>query len=195
MPARKTMPDVERHRGKVDRLSTPDGCWLWTGPPASRGYGQFSTGSRAQGTFKNGGAHAFALEKALGRPLMPGMQALHTCDVKMCCRNEPPGFYEVNGIMRPCHGHLWEGTTQENTADRHAKGRDAAGERNGCSTRPEQYPRGEAQWLAKLTEAQVRDIRRRAADGEFRSVLALEYGMGRSQISRIVRRQTWKHVA
>jgi len=141
------------------------------------------------------GAHRFALEVALVRPLLPGMMALHTCDVGSCCRNEPPGFYEVNGVLRPCHGHLWEGTTQENTADRHAKGRDAAGERNGCSTHPERYPRGEDQWLAKITEDQVRYIRRRAADGISGAALAAEYGMSRSQACRVIHRQTWKHVS
>jgi hypothetical protein len=188
------MPDAERHRLKVDRISTPDTCWLWTGPPTRYGYGQFSTGSRAQGTFKMIRVHRFALEAALGRPLPPGMQALHTCDVKLCCRNEPPGFYEVNGILRPCYGHLWEGTTQENTADRHAKGRDATGASNGCSTRPERYPRGEAQWLAKLTAAQVRDIRSRVAAGEVQRALAAEYGVVEGTVNHIVARQTWKHI-
>jgi hypothetical protein len=141
MPAHKLSTDAERHSRHVDRLTTPDGCWLWTGAPQRNGYGMFSSGSRAEGTFKMGGAHPFALQQALGRPLLPGMQALHTCDVRACCRNEPPGFYEVNGIMRPCYGHLWEGTTQDNTTDRHAKGRSASGARNGVYLHPERYPR------------------------------------------------------
>lgn len=196
MPRYKLSTDAERHRSKVDQSTTdPDGCWLWTGGIQRDGYGTFSSGSRAQGTFKMGRAHMFALEAALGRTLLPGMQALHTCDVRSCVRNDPPGFYELNGVLRPCHGHLWEGTTQDNTADRHAKGRSASGERNAGYAHPELLPRGETQWLAKLTEDQVREIRRRSAEGAGRTELAAEFGVARTNILKIVQRVTWKHVA
>ena len=55
--------------------------------------------------------------------------------------------------VRP--GHIFEGTKGDNAADRDAKGRTTKGERSG---------------VAKLTEAQVREIRARHAAGQGRPV-------------------------
>jgi hypothetical protein len=191
MPANKTMPDAERHRLRVDRDTTPDGCWLWTLSTNPKGYGIFAVGSYRDGTRRDTGAHKFALEQALGRPLAAGMQALHTCDNRACCRNDDVGFYEVNGVLRLRCGHLWEGTAQDNMADRDAKGRGASEERNG----PECYPRGECNGKAKLTEGQVREMRLRAAVGASYSSLAAEYGVSKGAVEHAVTRRTWKHVA
>lgn len=56
--------------------------------------------------------------------------------------------------------------------------------------------RGEAQWNAALTEEKVRDIRTRYAEGGvLYHELADEYGVWPQAIGRIVRRETWRHVA
>jgi hypothetical protein len=191
MPARKLTTDAERHRRNVDRSALPDDCWLWTGRTDKKGYGTFATGSYRDGTRGETRVHKFALEQALGRPLAPGMQALHTCDVRACCRNDDAGFYEVNGVLRLRRGHLWEGTAQDNMADRDAKGRGASEERNGR----ECYPRGERNGGAKLTETQVREIRHRAAAGASYSNLGAEYGVAKGTVNHVVTRRTWKHVA
>jgi hypothetical protein len=47
---------------------------------------------------------------------------------------------------------------------------------------------------AKLTEDQVREIRRRKAAGESQASLARAFGLGESAISSIVRREHWLHV-
>lgn len=47
------------------------------------------------------GAHVHALEKKLGRRLLPGMMALHNCDVKNCIEPE----------------HLYEGDKEDNLRD------------------------------------------------------------------------------
>jgi hypothetical protein len=47
------------------------------------------------------------LENKLGRPLLPGMFACHTCDYPPCINPD----------------HLWEGTMQDNIADRDRKRR------------------------------------------------------------------------
>lgn len=47
---------------------------------------------------------------------------------------------------------------------------------------------------AKITEQQVFEIRKRAKSGEPYVVLAVEFKIGPAAVSRIVRRQTWKHV-
>lgn len=54
--------------------------------------------------------------------------------------------------------------------------------------------RGEAHHEAKLTEEQVREIRRRAAAGETRRAIARSLGVSRWCITLIVNRRTWKHV-
>lgn len=185
---------TERHAHYVDRISTPDGCWLWTGNQVF-GYGTLGIGSRLDGTAKIVKAHRFALEQRLGRPIAPTMMALHTCDVRACQRNDgEEGTYEINGVVRVRFGHLWEGTHDDNMADRNAKGRQASGDQNGSRLHPERLargdkngsrlhpervargdrhssrtrrdarPRGERHHRAKLTQEQVQDILRRGPE-------------------------------
>lgn len=54
--------------------------------------------------------------------------------------------------------------------------------------------RGEDNNTTKLTEVEVKAIRRRAANGESRKALAEEYGVNVCTINCIIRRQTWKHI-
>jgi len=83
---------------------------------------------------------------------------------------------------RPCVNprHLYWGTHQRNALD--------AAERKGMG-------RGENGPKAKLTEAQVREIRERYALGgiTYRS-LAAEFSVHETSISQIVRRKTWAHI-
>jgi len=84
----------------------PSGCIEWTKGRTPDGYGDFSfiTPDRKRG---HGLANRLALELRLGRPLRPGMCALHTCDNPPCCNAE----------------HLFEGTRADNNLDRARKGR------------------------------------------------------------------------
>ena len=59
---------------------------------------------------------------------------------------------------------------------------------HGTSNQGERHP------LAKLTEANVLEIRRRAANGELHRILAVEFHVLRSSLSNIVRRISWKHI-
>jgi 16S rRNA U516 pseudouridylate synthase RsuA-like enzyme len=62
--------------------------------------------------------------------------------------------------------------------------------RNGRS-----HPKGESHCRAKLTEDNVREIRRLYATGEFTlKELAMRFGVHFSGIAKIVTRSTWKHV-
>lgn len=76
--------------------------------------------------------------------------------------------------------HLFLGTHQENVDDMRAKGRGQ---------------RGSGHYIAKLTEADAREIRRAYASGATQHALALKYGVDQSAISCLVRGKTWKHVA
>lgn len=72
--------------------------------------------------------------------------------------------------------HLFLGTAQENIDDKVSKGRQAAGRRHGSS---------------RLTESDVIDILSLHAFGAKGVVLAREYGVGQSTVSRIVRGHHW----
>jgi len=169
--------DILRFWPKV-RIRGLDECWPWTAGKVASGYGAFYLGSRSDGTRRQLSASRIAWTLAHG-PVPLGMLVCHHCDNPDCC----------NPL------HLFLGTPADNIRDAARKGRTASGERNGSHTHPERLARGERHGLAKLTEAQVREIRARyAAGGVSQSQLAREYGMARTTISSIVRRETWAHV-
>lgn len=110
-------------------------------------------------------AHRLSWELANG-PVPAGLQVCHTCDNPPCVNPR----------------HLFLGTIKENAHDRDRKGRArpgwVPGSKNGC---------------AKLTEAQVVDIRARAFNETYQS-LATEFGVSRTLISMIVSRKQWTHI-
>jgi hypothetical protein len=75
--------------------------------------------------------------------------------------------------------HLFLGTNRENALDAVAKGRMNTGERNGS---------------AKLTEDDVRSIRRSLAAGERQCDLMRRYGVARSTMCNIATGKRWSHI-
>ena len=76
--------------------------------------------------------------------------------------------------------HLRLGTQADNMADMVAKGR---------------QPKGESHCRAKLTEEDVRDIRRRYATGNYlQREIAKAFGVNQDTVCKIVNRKTWRHV-
>lgn len=94
-----------------------------------------------------------------------GLCALHECDNRACVRGS----------------HLFLGTKAENNADMVAKGRDV-------------HLRGHAHGCAKLTGADVVDIRSRHVARGSQRRLAKEFGVSFSLISQIVNRDVWAHI-
>jgi hypothetical protein len=92
----------------------------------------------------------------------------HTCDEHRCSNPE----------------HIFPGTYQDNAKDMYNKGR-AAGAIHGA---------GERHRFAKLTQTQVDEIKLRKAAGETLSSMEKEYGVGASQLSRIVNGKRWNGV-
>jgi HNH endonuclease len=109
-------------------------------------------------------AHRLAWELFNG-PIPPGLDVLHRCDNPACCNP----------------AHLFLGTHSDNMRDREAKGRHNA-------------PRGSNHGRAKLTEDDVRTIRRLVAEGTPQNVLARRYGVTTTILWLLVHRRTWRHV-
>lgn len=166
---------------RVDRRG-PDECWLWMrGRTGSRrgldgvipGYGAFG---RPQVK-----AHRFAWQLANGE-IPDGLWVLHRCDNPPC--------------VNPAH--LFLGDVQANVDDMRAKGRaryiSAYQPATGDHVPYDRRARGEASGPAKLTAAQVIEIRRRRLAGESRRALAREFGICDSNVRWIAMGRTWAHL-
>lgn len=175
------------------KVAKVDPDWLWTGAVNRvTGYGVLRLDIDGQ---RCNSAHRAAWVMTSG-PVPDGLYVLHTCDVRLCVRNDGPlGEYWANGAMHPRRGYLWLGTHADNTADMMAKGRQQDGSRSGWVTAPERFVRGERNHAARLTEPQVVEIRRRyAAGGVTQRQLATAYGVGQQTISQTLLERSWKHL-
>lgn len=178
------------------KVARGDGCWLWDGPMHGKtGYGQFNCdGSRCF-------AHRAAWILTHG-PIPPGMFICHRCDTPRCVRPD----------------HLFLGTQSDNMRDMHSKGRSVfqkhpeklrrgdnhparidssylpRGDRHHARLHPGAVARGERSGHAKVTEEQVREMRRRHADRVGLGSLAREYGMSKSSVWAIIKRKSWAHI-
>lgn len=108
-------------------------------------------------------AHRMSYELAHGA-IPSGLLVCHRCDNPPCVNPD----------------HLFLGSFADNTRDMHAKGR---GGRLGA--------RGERNSKAKLTAAQVGEIRTRFAQGEKRDALAAEFRLNPSTVTDITSGRTW----
>ena len=161
--AKSTVSLIERFFKYVQQPLVPNACWNWTGSLNKNGYGRFTFDGARHP------AHRFAYSRLRGA-IPTGMVVCHTCDNRRC--------------VNPAH--LWIGTQKENMQDCVRKGRLFA------QLYPEQWS-GEKHGQAKLTNAQVEEIRVRYAQGNiFQRELATEYGVSRSEIGNIVRGENWR---
>ncbi len=102
-----TAKKIEKFWEKVHKT---EGCWLWTGATAKKGYGQIGING------KNYLAHRISYLIANGK--MPEAPVLrHTCDVPKCVRPD----------------HLLPGAHADNVRDMVERGRTACGVRNGSA--------------------------------------------------------------
>lgn len=110
-------------------------------------------------------AHRFSWEMAYGVPPPDDLILMHTCDNPKCVNPK----------------HLVPGTRTDNATDRDTKGRS-------------KHPAGQDSGSAKLTNAQVLEIRDRLSAGERGASLAREFSVDHSQIYRIKSGHIWASV-
>lgn len=152
-------------------MGAPHECWEWQGAKTSAGYGNLSWhGQRVQSHrvayyLSVGGIALHTNFKQAGVAKRYRRFVLHRCDNRLCCNP----------------AHLFLGSMRTNLLDAYQKGR---------KTQPRSDHAN-----AKLSPAQVRDIRRRYDAGRCKQVaLAVEFGVSQRAISLVVRRETYKDV-
>lgn len=139
-------------------------CWPWT-HTLKQGYGHISLWNQ---NFK---PHRVVYFLHYGQ--WPGkMFVCHKCDHPACCNPE----------------HLFLGTAKDNMRDMIRKDR-------ANYTGAHKPTSGDNHGMAKLAEIQVLEIRDKFAVGDIKAYqLADLYNISRTTISRILLRQTWKHI-
>jgi hypothetical protein len=167
MPSQCTPRDIERFWSYVD-TSDADACWEWRRGRSRAGYGAFYVGKTHHY------AHRLSWELAFGE-IPPGLSVCHHCDNPAC--------------VNPAH--LFVGTQTDNMRDAASKGRTRGTFQKRTSLRE---PKAHL-INAKVTAEQVRAIRSRYSEGETQVAIAAIYGVTQANVSEIVRRKTWKHVA
>lgn len=207
---------VDRNGPIQPHMTTP--CWEWTGRLDHKGYGR----TRYGGGNKHIGTHrlAWLLENGDPGPLC----VLHRCDNPKCCRADGHLFLGTkadNNADMAAKGRSASGDRngQRVHPERTARGdrsgarlhpeRMARGDKNGRRLHPERWPRGDQHHMrlrpelalrgednkrARLTENNVREIRRLWENGALIVDLALKFKVGRSTISHVVNGDTWTHI-
>ena len=129
---------------------------------------QGSRGGNGYGTVRRNKAYIYVHRlawEATYGHIPNGLFVMHKCDVPLCI--EPT--------------HLMLGTNADNLRDASAKGR---------------IPNGERRENSILTESAVKEMRERyAAGGIGLESLGKKYGVCFSVARRVIRRETWGHVA
>jgi hypothetical protein len=207
---------VKRFFSKLGE-ETETGCRLWQAGKFSDGYGCFHIGKVA---YK---ANRVAYMIYHGH-LPVDLMVLHTCDTPECCAKQHLflGTHQDNIDDMVKKGRQAKG---ERHFTKTKPERIARGERINWKLYPELVKRGDEHWTrrmpwllkkgpdnpnfgsfenvphgekhhkAKVTEAQVREMRARYdAGGVTQTQLAKEYGIRQDVVSDIVKRRTWKCV-
>lgn len=206
------LTEEERYWAKVDRRG-PEECWEWTAYRNKLGYGCFGVdGSSVL-------AHRYGFELANG-PFDPELCVLHRCDNPPC--QNPAHFFLGDRVANNADRHQKGRSAKGERMGAHVVLTEDAVRamnrlyRSGVSipdiAREFGVKKGTVasvayglswghlglDWSARpgrLDAEKVREIRRRAENGESLSALATECGVGRKWIEEIVARRAWTSVS
>ncbi len=146
-----TIVTIFPHFPKLKGKLTESGCIEWQGNVKRDGYGRIMVNAKMVSV------HRLSLELKLGRPILSGYLACHTCDNRVCINPD----------------HLLEGTPKENIQDAIQKGR----KDNTHKHLSRSY---------KLTTVQIVEIHQKRRGGTTYTDLAREYGVSRETIKRVL---------
>ena|SRR3990167_715446 len=143
-----------------------NGCWIWQRSVFRPPHLPYGQFKALRnGILKNGSAHRWIYQHING-PLPENIFVCHTCDNPSCVNPD----------------HLYAGTPKQNSHDRDSRGRGGA-------------LKGETNPAAKLTESDVIHMRRLFDSGVAVNEISKSTGVKHQHVSKIVRRQRWRHVA
>lgn len=165
-PKNKTSVECFHEGYKVD----PSGCWIWQSQRTAR-YPRITHEGKGRGV------HVASWMIHRG-PVPSGLKVCHECDVPRC--------------VNPAH--LFLGTQSDNLKDMGRK------RRHGAQRNPKAWAArigtanskpGERNPAAKMTQADVDELRRLRGEGWSYSRLMKRFKIGKTQVARIVRGQSW----
>jgi hypothetical protein len=156
-------------------------CWIWLRSKNS-GYGNVWVRELGRAVM----AHRYAWELEIG-PIPEGMIVGHYCDHPTCVNPD----------------HLYLGAFSDSAQYMVEKGHHGAhlhpekhsrGDHHYLRLHPEKVLRGEQSSRAKLTEEQVKEIRRLRQAGMTLEQLAIRFDIAPTSINRICNGERWNHV-
>ena len=158
-------------------IASPEECWWWHGPiRKENGYGRCRMGA---GRYF---AHRVAFQLWYGVTLI-GEDISHGCDVLW-----PAGDISYRRCVNPYH--LTSGNAKANNQHMVEVGRWSNGSRNGARKGMIVVRRG-VSGASKLTDDQVRSIRKQICEGTTKRTLAKQFNVSPETIRRIGTRFIW----
>lgn len=157
------MDEEARFRARL--AVQPNGCWKWLGATMKA---RSRPTKDWHGQWRNAAGQHELTHRAAWRlfvgPIPSRGRVLHRCDNAQCCNPD----------------HLYIGTQADNVQDMWDRGRAKPG-----------VSRGADHGMSKLTEADVREIRK---SDEPALEIAARFGISKTQVYDIRKRRSWAHI-